>query len=149
MQCSRAILKLNKSTETKEKSKSYDFYLSCICADSIHIYVNQLDGMNLIVLTLDLIEENRISLKTEFCEQDTKIFDISLSQELFYILLFNTEFPIQAFSGEGILIRCVVSKDFINRAFCFCLDYRHNILVADGGDTKVKIFSMKGSYSVR
>ena len=100
--------------------------------------------MNLIVLTLDLIEENRISLKTEFCEQDTQIRDISLSQELFYILLFNTDFPIQAFSREGILTRCVVKKDSINFAFCFCLDQQHNILVADDGDSKVKIFSNEG-----
>ena len=100
--------------------------------------------MTLIVLSLDLIDENRISLKTEFCKQDTRIRDISLSQELFYILLFNTEFPIQAFSREGILTRCVVKKDSINSAYCFCLDQQHNILVADKGDSKVKIFSNEG-----
>ena len=144
VQCNRAILKLNESTEKKEKSKSYDFYLRGICADNIRIYVGQLNGMNLIVLTLDLIEENRISLKTVFCKQDTQIRDISLSQELFYILLINTEFPIQAFSREGILTRCVVKKDNINSAYCFCLDQQHNILVADFGDSKVKIFSNEG-----
>ena len=144
VQCDCAILKLNESTEKKEKSKSYDFYLRGICTDNIHIYVGQWEGMNLIVLTLDLIEENRISLKTEFCKQDTQIRDISLSQELFYILLFNTEFPIQAFSREGILTRCVVKKDSINNAYCFCLDQQHNILVADCGDSKVKIFSNEG-----
>ena len=146
VQCSSngSILKLNESTEKKEKSKSYDFPLRGICTDNIHIYVGQWKGMNLIVLTLDLIEENRISLKTEFCKQDTHIRDISLSQELFYILLFNTEFPIQAFSREGILTRCVVKKDNINSAYCFCLDQQHNILVADCGDSKVKIFSNEG-----
>ena len=143
-QCNRAILKLNESTEKKEKSKSYDFPLKGICTDNIQIYVGQWIGMNLIVLTLDLIEENRISLKTEFCKQDAQIRDISLSQGLFYILLSNTEFPIQAFSREGILTRCVVKKDSINSAFCFCLDQQHNILVADNGDSKVKIFSNKG-----
>ena len=143
-QCNRAILKLNESTEKKEKSKSYDFPLKGICTDNIHIYVGRWKGMNLIVLTLDLIEENTISLKTEFCQQDTKIRNISLSQELFYILLFNTEFPIQAFSREGILTRCVVKKDSINDAYCFCLDLQHNILVADDGDSKVKIFSNDG-----
>ena len=142
--CNSAILRLNESTEKKEKSKSYDFDLRGICTDNIHIYVGQLTGMNLIMLTLDLIEENRISLKTEFCQQDTQIRDISLSQELFYILLLNTEFPIQAFSREGILTRCVVKKDSINSAFCFCLDQQHNILVADNGDSKVKIFSNEG-----
>ena len=144
VQCTRAILKLNESTEKKEKSKSYDNPLRGICTDNIHIYVGQWNGMNLIVLTLDLIEGNRISLKTEFCQEDTQIRDISLSQELFYILLFNTEFPIQAFSREGILTRCVVKKDSINCAYCFCLDQQHNILVADCGDSKVKIFSNEG-----
>ena len=144
VQCHAAILKLNESTEKKEKSKSYDFSLRGICTDNIHIYVGQWLGMNLIVLTLDLIEENRISLKTEFCQQDTQIRDISLSQELFYILLINTDFPIQAFSREGILTRCVVKKDSINCAYCFCLDQQHNILVADFGDSKVKIFSNEG-----
>ena len=144
VQCNTAILKLNESTEKKEKSKSYDFSLRGICTDNIHIYAGQCEGMNLIVLTLDLIEEKRISLKTEFCEQDTEIRDISLSQELFYILLSNTDFPIQAFSREGILTRCVVKKDSINSAACFCLDQQHNILVADSGDSKVKIFSNEG-----
>ena len=144
VQCRKAILKLNQSTEKKEKSKSYDFILGGICTDNINIYVGQWKGMNLKVLTLDLIEENRISLKTEFCQQDTLISDISLSQELFYVLLSNTEFPIQAFSREGILTRCVVKKDSINSASCFCLDQQHNILVADNGDSKVKIFSNEG-----
>ena len=144
VQCHRAILKLNESTGKKQKSKSYDFYLGGICTDNIHIYVSQCNEMNLIVLSLDLIEENRISLKTEFCKQNTQIRDISLSQELFYILLINTDFPIQAFSREGILTRCVVKKDSINSAYCFCLDQQHNILVADFGDSKVKIFSNEG-----
>ena len=144
VQCKIAILKLKEFTEKKEKSKSYGFYLRGICTDNIHIYVGHWDGMNLIVLTQDLIEENRISLKTEFCKQNTQIRDISLNQELFYILLSETEFPIQVFSREGILTRCVVKKDSINSAYCFCLDQQHNIFVADCGDSKVKIFSNEG-----
>ena len=144
VQCRTAILKLNGFTEKKEMSKSYGFYLGGICTDNIHIYVGQWEGMDLIVLTLDLIEENRISLKTEFCKQNTQIRDISLSQELFYILLTGTDFPIQVFSREGILTRCVVKKDSINSAHCFCLDQQHNILVADYGNSKVKIFSNEG-----
>ena len=144
VQCFRAILKLNEFTEKKQNSKSYDFLLIGICTDNIHIYVGQRNRMNLIVLTLDLIEENRISLKTEFCNQNTEIRDISLSQELFYILLSGTEFPIQVFSREGILTRCVVKKDSINSAHCFCLDQQHNIFVADFEDSKVKIFSNEG-----
>ena len=144
VQCHNAILKLNESTEKNEKSKSYDFPLRGICTDNIHIYASQWMEMNLIVLTLRLTERNKISLKTEFCVQNSEIRDISLSQELFYILLSKTDFPIQAFSREGILTRCVVKKDNINSAYCFCLDQQHNIFVADNEDYKVKIFSKEG-----
>ena len=68
VKCIEAILKLNESTEKKEKSKSYGSYLKGICTDNIHIYVGKRKGINLVVLTLDLIEESRISLKTQFCE---------------------------------------------------------------------------------
>ena len=59
VQCSTSVLKFNESE--KEKYKSYDFSLGGICTDNIHIYVGTYNGMNLIVLTLDLIEKNRIS----------------------------------------------------------------------------------------
>ena len=62
VQCNITILKLNESSEKKENSKSCDFPLGGICADNVHIYVGESKGMNLIVLTLNLIEENRISL---------------------------------------------------------------------------------------
>ena len=144
VECLNAILKLNESTEKKEKSKSYDFPLSGICTDKICIYVGQSKEMNLIVLTLDLIEEKRISLKTEFCQQDTQISHICFSQDLFYILLFKAEFPIQAFSKEGILTRCVIEKYSLECASSFCLDQLLNILVADCGGSKVRIFSNEG-----
>ena len=144
VQCNRSILKLNKSLEETENSNSFFYFIAGICTDDIHIYVGQHEGMNLIVLTLELFQQTRISLNTEFCKQDTRIRDISLSQELFYILLFKTEFPIQAFSRKGILTRCVVKKDSINSANCFCLDQQQNILVTDCGDSKVKIFSNEG-----
>ena len=142
VQCYKVILKLNESTEKKEKSKSYGFIIGGICTDNNHIYVGKYKGMRLIVLTLDLIEENRITLQTQFCNQDeTEIRDISLTQEEFYILLFETDYPIQAFSREGVLTRCVVQKDSIHNGWCFCLDQQLNIFVSDCGDSKVKIFS--------
>ena len=149
VQCYEAILKLNGFTEKVEKSKSYDFNLRSMCTDNIRIYVGQWKGMTLIVLTQDLIEDGRISLKTGFCNQDTEISDISLSQELFYILLIKTDFPIQVFSREGILTRCVVKKDSINCAYCLCLDQQQNILVADNGDSKVKIFFNEGKLLIQ
>ena len=145
VQCCRVILKLNEFTEKKEKSKSYHFMIGGICTDNNHIYVGKYRGMCLIVLTLDLNEENRITLQTQFCNQNkTVIGDISLTQEEFYILLSETDYPIQAFSREGVLTRCVVQKDSIHDGYYFCLDQQLNIFVADYGDSKVKIFSNDG-----
>ena len=145
VQCYRTILKLNESTEKKEKYKSYDFWIWGICTDNNHIYVGEHKGMCLIVLTLDLIEENRITLQTQFCNQDkTEIRDISLTQEEFYILLTETDYPIQAFSREGVLTRCIVQKDNINNGCFFCLDQQLNIFVSGEGDSEVKIFSNEG-----
>ena len=145
VQCNTTILKLNESIVKKEKSKSFDFGIWGICTDNNHIYVGRYKGMCLIVLTLDLIEENRITLQTQFCNQDkTQIRDISLTQEEFYILLSETDYPIQAFSREGVLTRCVVRKDYIHYGLFFCLDQQLNIFVSDLGDSKVKIFSNEG-----
>ena len=145
VQCWKSILKLNKYTDQNEISKSYDFCLGSICTDKNRIYAGKFPGMSLIVLTLDLVEENAITLKTEFCNQaKTSIKDISLSQEVFYILLSNSDYPIQAFSREGVLTRCVVQKNSIHSVYRFCLDQQLNILVADNGDSKVKIFSNEG-----
>ena len=72
-----------------------DICIRGICTDNINVYVGVLNEMKLIILTLDLKEENQISLNSNFYKQgDTKIIDISYAEGEFYVLLSDTEYPL-------------------------------------------------------
>ena len=146
VQCEERIVQFNESSEKIEKWKSYAFPLRGICTDKSSIFVGNHRGMKLIKLTADLTEEKQITLNTELCKQGaTEIRDISLSAEEIYVLLSGTEYPIQSFSEEGTLTRCVIGKDSIGDAYHFCLDQQLNLIVSDRGEKCVKIFSNEGN----
>ena len=147
VQCEERIVQFNESSEKIEKWKYYGFPLRGICTDKSSIFVGNHRGMKLIKLTADLTEEKQITLNTEFCKQGaTEIRDISLSAEEIYVLLSGTEYPIQSFSKEGTLTRCVIGKDSIGDAYHFCLDQQLNLVVSDRGEKCVKIFSNEGNF---
>ena len=138
-QCDTRILKFNASTEKLEKSKLYDFSLRGICTDNVLIYVGNYRGMKLINLTCDLTREKEIKLWSKYCKQYiTKIRDVSLAQNVFYVLFSDTDNPIQAFSKEGIVTRCVIQKDSITNAYFFCLDQQLNLIVSDTESLKLR-----------
>ena len=146
VQCEERIVQFNESSEKIEKWKSYAFPLRGICTDKSSIFVGNRRAMKLIKLTADLTEEKQITLNTELCKQGaTEIRDISLSAEEIYVLLSGTEYPIQSFSEEGTLTRCVIGKDSIGDAYHFCLDQQLNLIVSDRGEKCVKIFSNEGN----
>ena len=86
----------------------------------------------------------RISLLTEFKREDILLRDISLARDVIYVALITTQYPIQAFSKEGILLRCVVSEDMLGTIRYMCLDTQLNILVTDRKSSDIKIFSNEG-----
>ena len=63
---------------------------------------------------------------------------------MIYVALTTTQYPIQAFSKEGILLRCVVSEDMLGAIRYVCLDTQLNILVTDRKSSDIKIFSNEG-----
>ncbi|KAI6657360.1 RING finger protein nhl-1-like [Oopsacas minuta] len=144
VQSMKRICKFNKLTFEKESYSHLHYYLSGICTDNTYIFVGEWENIQLTVLTPELIEERRIPLNTQFKGEDTQLEDISLARDVFYIALTDTDYPIQAFSKQGSLIRCVVHKDLLVKVLCFCLDQQHKILVADTGTSEVKIFSNEG-----
>ena len=84
-------------------------------------------------------------LITDFKQNTTYIRDLSFARNEFYVLLTYTEYPIQSFSKQGSLIRCILSRDVLtDDVWHFCLDQQLNILVADNGSSRVKIFSNEG-----
>ncbi|KAI6647149.1 hypothetical protein LOD99_8885 [Oopsacas minuta] len=144
VQFSVRICKFNKSTFEKESYKYLGYSLLGISTDNAYIFVGEWKNIQLTVLTPELIEESRITLNTQFKGEDTRLQDISLARDVFYIAFTKTDYPIQAFSKQGTLIRCVVHKDLLDYCWSFCLDQQHNILVADTGTSEVKIFSNEG-----
>ena len=145
IQCDSSILKLQDSTFERESYKSCEYRIRGICTDNINVYVGVYKEMKLLILTLDLKEENQISLNSKFYKQGkTKIRDISYAEGEFYVLLSVTEYPLQTFSRQGTFLRCLVQKDLLNDACFFCLDQQLNIIVSDNGTDKVKIFSNEG-----
>ena len=145
VQCNKTIVKFNRISLAREYHKTSAYYLSGICADNTSVYVGAFRRMELIVLTHELIEERRIPLTTQYKQGGTLIRDISLAREEFYVLLSGSEYPIQSFSKQGTRNRCIIHRELLsNDVWYFCLDQQLNILVADNGSNKVKIFSKEG-----
>ena len=145
VQCYSTIVKFNRTSLASESHKSYDFALSGMCSDNPSVYVGASNRMELIVLTHGLIEVRRIPLTTQYKQVDTRIKDISLAREEFYVLLSGSEYPIQSFSKQGTPNRCIIHKELLSDdVWHFCLDQQLNILVADSGSNKVKFFSKEG-----
>ena len=145
VQCCNNILKFNTSTFKRESHTHNQRTLSGICTDNTRIFVGEYNKMKLIELSLELKEEKRISLITDFKQNTTKIRDLSFARNEFYVLLTDTEYPIQSFSEQGSLTRCIVTRDILtDDVLYFCLDQQLNILVADRGSSRVKIFSNEG-----
>ena len=145
VQCNNTIVKFNRTSLARESHKSYDYPLSGICSDNTSVYVSAYSRMELIVLTHELIEERRIPLTTQYKHRGTCIRDISLAREEFYVLLSGSEYSIQSFSKQGTLNRCIIHRELLSdNVWYFCLDQQLNILVADNGSNKVKIFSKEG-----
>ena len=144
VQCCSVVVKFNRSTSRKESCYKADNILSGICTDTMNIFVGYYRKMQLVKLTTDLEEMKIIPLITEFKREDTLVQDISLARGVIYVALRDTQYPIQTFSEDGILLRCVVSEDMLGTIWYMCLDKQLNILITDNTSSDLKIFSNDG-----
>ena len=145
IQCYNCVLTLNGYTFELESYKSYAFTLGGLCEDNTNVYVGVEKSMELLVLTLSLKEKRHTPLISKFCEQNkTRINGMSIADGEIYVLLSETEYPIQTFSKEGVLLRCVIEKEQLGICYCFCLDQQLNIITSDNSNSQVKIFSKEG-----
>ena len=144
VQCSSRILKFNTFTFKRESHITLHLLFG-ICTDNSHIFVRDFSYMKLMMLSLELKEEKTISLITDYKRNRTEIQDLSFARNEFYVLLSGTEYPIQSFSEQGSLTRCIISRDMLSKDVrFFCLDQQLNIFIADTNPSRVKIFSNDG-----
>ena len=103
VQCYFDILRFNTSTLKRESHKHYEHFLSGICTDNNRIFVGDCRNMKLVQLSLELKEEKRISLITDFKQNTTYIRDLSFARNEFYVLLTRTVYSIQYMSFPSYL----------------------------------------------
>ena len=144
IQCNETIVKFHRDTLKMESYKSFHYALSGICTDNTHIYVSEYSKMKIIALTPALEEVQRIPLHTRFRQDYACINDLSLSRDEVYVCFDKSDYPIQAFTKQGILTRCIIHKDMLKNAVLFCIDQQLNILVSDNGSCEIKTFSNDG-----
>ena len=53
-------------------------------------------------------------------------------------------FHLQIFTLQGELVRCLIKKSEIDWSYFFSIDQLGNIIVADWGESQIKIFSNEG-----
>ena len=144
IQCYSSILLINISTLQLMSHREYEYSLSGICTDNNLIYVSQYDEMKLSVLSLELEDNNEITLNMKHKQDNTHIQDLSYVRDEFYVSFLNSEYSLQTFSQNGELTRCILHRDTIQYVYYFCVDQQLNIIVSDRVTSNVKIFTNDG-----
>ena len=100
--------------------------------------------MKLSVLSLELEDNNEITLNTKHKQDNTRIQDLSYVSDEFYVSFSNSEYSLQSFSQNGELTRCILHRDTVQHVYHFCVDQQLNIIVSDKASSNVKIFTNDG-----
>ena len=144
IQYHKSILLINISTLQLMSHRECEYCLSGICTDNNLIYVSQCTQMKLSVLSLELEDNNEITLNTKHEQDFTCIRDLSNVRDEFYVIFSNSEYSLQSFSQNGELTRCILHRDTVRHVFYFCVDQQLNIIVSDRTSSNVKIFTNDG-----
>ena len=144
IQCNKSILLINISTLQLMSHREYEYSISGICTDNNLIYVSQYSQMKLSVLSLELEDNNEITLNTKHKQDNTRIWDLSYVRDEFYVSFSDSEYSLQSFSQNGELTRCILHRDTVQDVYHFCVDQQLNIIVSDKASSNVKIFTNDG-----
>ena len=109
-----------------------------------NIYGCEVNNQSVIVFDKNLEFMKRIKLKTSHLKSFTDTISIKLYIDSMYVMFDNSPFPLQIFSLEGELERCLIPQSEIGRSYFFSIDRLRNIIVADWGKNRISIFSKEG-----
>ncbi|KAI6647633.1 hypothetical protein LOD99_8707 [Oopsacas minuta] len=119
--------KINKKTgEVLEKEK-FQYLLSGI--DSFrekYIYACDLMDLQIIVMRISNLSVKRKFTLKATKNSDTQTRDIRVEATAIYVLFHKSQFPLQSFTHEGVLIRHIVTETMVLDAKYFCLDASSN-----------------------
>ena len=140
------LLKIRKSNNKSVKSVQTEKSVWGIDIDrNMNIYGCEVDNKSVIVFDNNLKFLKRIKLETSQIESDTLTHSIKLYKDSMYVMFGNSPpFHLQIFSLEGELVRCLIPKSEIELSYFFSIDRFENIIVADMGNNRIKIFNKEG-----
>ncbi|WP_411025073.1 hypothetical protein, partial [Salmonella sp. s54836] len=83
-------------------------------------------------------------LMTPHFTNNSSARDITVLHTELIILFSNTDYPLQSFTREGILLRTILNKQQVNFALYFTMDINNNYIISDNQDNNIKIFNRIG-----
>ena len=140
------LLKIRKSNNESVKSVQTEETVWGIDIDrNRNIYGCENDNKSVTVFDNNLKFLKRIKLETSQIESNTYTESIKLYKDSMYIMFGRyPPFHLQIFSLEGELVRCLIPKSEIKWSYFFSIDRLENIIVADWGNSRIKIFNKEG-----
>ena len=140
------LLKIRKSNNESVKSVQTENEVSGIDIDrNTNIYGCEFANKSVIVFDNNLKFLKRIKLETSQITSDTRTYSIKLYKDSMYVMFgCHPLFHLQIFSLEGELVRCLIPKSEIKWSHFFSIDRFGNIIAADWGNNRIKIFNKEG-----
>ena len=136
------LLKIRKSNNESVKSVQTENEVYGIDIDrNRNIYGCEILNKSVIVFDNNLKFLKRIKLETSQIESDTYTHSIKLYKDGMYVMFgCYPPFHLQIFSLEGELVKCLIPKSEIEWSYFFSIDKFENIIAADWGNNRIKIF---------
>ena len=140
------LLKIRKSNNKSVKSVLTEKSVWGIDIDrNTNIYGCEILNKSVIVFDNNLKFLKRIKLETSQIESNTQTHSIKLYKDSMYVMFGRySPVPLQIFSLEGALVRCLIPTSEIELSYFFSIDRFENIIVADFGNNRIKIFNKEG-----
>ena len=139
------LAKIRKSNNKSVKSvKTEERVLGIDTDGNNNIYGCELSNQSVFVFDKNLKFLKRIELKTSHLGSYTVTTSIKLYRESMYVMFASSPFPLQIFSLEGQLERCLIPESEIDWSDFFSIDRLGNIIVADWGKDRIRIFNKEG-----
>ncbi|KAI6647632.1 NHL repeat containing protein [Oopsacas minuta] len=137
--------KINKYTGEIIGKTEFEFSLSGIDSKgNKYLYVCDLLNLQIVVVRISNLKFKRKFTLKATNNSDTQTRDIRVEATAIYVLFHKSQFPLQSFTHEGVLIRHIVTETMVLDAKYFCLDASSNILISDSGSHQIRVFSPQG-----
>ena len=142
------LVKIRKSNNKCVKSVETENIVWGMDIDAnTNIYGCEVLNKSVIVFDNNLKFLKRIELQTYQITSNTQTYSLKLYTDRMYVMFGERTpppFHLQIFSLEGELIKCLIPESEIVLSYFFSIDRLGNIIVADWGRSRIKIFNKEG-----